>query len=111
MSDSETPVSWLVIEPGWKVVTSDGYEVGSVHAVVGDSSKDIFDGLTISSGRRRPRYVPAERVGTITEGRVEVELSRDEAERLPEYEEPAPSEEILPVTASRWERLLGWLRR
>jgi PRC-barrel domain len=110
-ADERTPVSWLLIERGWKVFTTDGLEIGTVHDVVGDSGKDIFDGLTIASGLQRPRYVPAERVGTITQGRVDLELSSTEAERLEDYQEPAPSEKILPVTASRWERFLGWFRR
>ena len=33
MSD---PVSWLLVEPGWKVVASEGSEVGKVDEVVGD---------------------------------------------------------------------------
>ena len=43
------PVSWLMIEPGWKVVDSQGQEVGSVDEVAGDSSDDIFNGLSIST--------------------------------------------------------------
>ena len=39
------PVSWYVIEPGWRVEASDGDEVGRIAEVVGDSTKDIFDGL------------------------------------------------------------------
>jgi sporulation protein YlmC with PRC-barrel domain len=48
MSASD-PVSWFVIEPGWKVVDSQGQEVGSVDEVVGDSNSDIFNGLSIST--------------------------------------------------------------
>ena len=109
---NETPVSWLVIEPGWKVVAADGSELGVVHEVVGDSGKDIFDGLTVSSGLfARPRYVASERVRRIVAGRVEVDVGPAEAERLPHYEEPPPSEEIEPVTASWWQRLAGRFRR
>jgi hypothetical protein len=105
-------VSWLVIEPGWQVVASDGTEIGTVDTVIGDTGKDIFDGLSISSGVfARARYVPAERIRDITEGRIELTLGSGEAENLEPYEEPPPSEEILPVTASFWDRLRGWLRR
>jgi PRC-barrel domain protein len=104
-------VSWLVIEKGWAVVAADGTEIGKVHEVVGDEGEDIFDGLAVSSGLRgRPRYVPAERVKRITEGRIELDLSGNEAERLEEYEEPPPSEEILPESASRWQRFRNWFR-
>jgi hypothetical protein len=37
------PVSWFVIEPGWKVVDADGEQVGTVDEVVGDSGDDIFN--------------------------------------------------------------------
>jgi hypothetical protein len=105
------PVSWLLVEKGWRVYAVGGSEIGRVDEVVGDSGKDIFDGLTISSGvLGRPRYVPSERVQTITEGRVELDLSTAEAEHLEPYEEPEPSEEILPESASRWQRFAGWFR-
>jgi len=65
------PVSWLLVEPGWEVVGADGESVGKVHEVVGDPDRDIFDGLQVTSGLLgEARYVPAEEVGKITEGRV-----------------------------------------
>ena len=94
------PVSWLMIEPGWKVVDAQGQEVGSVDEVAGDSSDDIFNGLSISTSLLgKPRYVPSEQVGTITEGRVHLKLSKDQIERLGEFEEPPTSAEILPEGA------------
>lgn len=91
------PVSWLLIRPGWKVVSSDAVEVGEVDQVVGDDTADIFDGLAIAaSALGRPRYVPAEQVTRITEGVVQVALSSADAERLEEYREPAASVEIEP---------------
>ena len=42
------PVSWIVIEPGWKVVGRDGEELGRVDEVIGDSNADIFNGLAVS---------------------------------------------------------------
>jgi len=100
------PVSWFMIEPGWKVVDSTGAEVGSVDEVVGDSTDDIFNGLSISTSLLgKPRYVPAERVGTITEGHVQVTMSKGELEGLGEYKEPATTAQILPDSASRVERI------
>ena len=91
------PVSWFVIEPGWKVVDAQGREVGSVDEVVGDSSDDIFNGLSISTSLLgRPRYVPSEQVGTITQGRVQLKLTKDQVGRLGEFEEPPTTAEILP---------------
>jgi hypothetical protein len=81
------PVSWLMIEPGWTVEGSDGKEVGTVREVLGDASADIFDGLAVSHGLlKRARYVPAENVGEITEGRVALTVSSREFKRLPEYQ-------------------------
>ena len=70
MSD---PVSWFLIEPGWEVVGADGEDAGKVQEVVGDPEADIFDGLQVTAGMLGgTRYVPAEEVGEITEGRVQL---------------------------------------
>jgi uncharacterized protein YrrD len=82
------PVSWLVVEPGWKVETSDGKEVGTVREVIADEGADIFDGLAVTSGvLKRPRYVPSEKVGEITEGHISLTMTADEFERLDELDE------------------------
>jgi len=92
MSD---PVSWFLIEPGWKIIDPAGKEIGHVEEVVGDSGEDIFNGLAVSTGlSRRPRYVPSERVQEITEGRVHVSLGADELHRLGEFKEPPASLEL-----------------
>ena len=94
MSD---PVSWFLIERGWKVVDSQGNDVGQVEEVVGDSGVDIFNGLSISTGLLGgPRYVAAEDVATITEGSVQLRLSGEQVKRLGEFREPPPSEEFVP---------------
>ena len=91
------PVSWLLIRPGWKVLASDGSEVGEVDEIAGDDTEDIFDGLAIAaSAFGKPRYVPAEQVGQITDGVVHLTLTRAEVEQLGEYLEPATSAEIEP---------------
>jgi hypothetical protein len=89
------PVSWLMIEPGWKVLASDGSDVGEVDEVAGDSSQDIFNGLAIATTAfGKPRYVPAEQVDGITEGTVRLKLTKDQVDLLGEYLEPATSAEI-----------------
>jgi hypothetical protein len=94
------PVSWFVIEPGWKVVDTAGQEVGAVDEVVGDSSNDIFNGLAISTSLLgKPKYVPAERIAAITEGRIELAMSKDELHALGEFKEPPTTAEILPEKA------------
>jgi hypothetical protein len=67
------PVAWLMIEPGWEVVDADGEHVGKVEEVVGDRENDIFSGLNVAPHLLgKGEFVPAERVGEITEGRVQL---------------------------------------
>lgn len=111
MSDAD-PVSWYLIEPGWEVVDREGEPVGKVADIAGDSTHDIFDGLSVSVGRlAKPRYVPAEEVEEITQDRVRLKLSKDEVDRLAEYEQPPETAEIEPVDASLRDRLVGWFRK
>jgi hypothetical protein len=73
------PVSWMMIEQGWSVVDADGEDVGRIDEVLGDQEADIFNGLQVLTGiLGTPKYVPAERVGEIVEGRVQLELKKDE---------------------------------
>jgi hypothetical protein len=73
------PVSWMLIEQGWAVVDSDGHDLGRVDEVLGDENADIFNGLQVLTGTLgKPAYVPAERVGEIVEGRVQLRLTTEE---------------------------------
>jgi hypothetical protein len=93
------PVSWAVIEPGWVVVAANGEELGKVHEVLGDTGIDIFNGLAVSPGRlRHSRYVPAELVGRIEEGRVEIDIDQDTFDRLGEHGEVPPQSHVRPDT-------------
>lgn len=88
-----------MIEPGWRVVSADGAELGKVHEVVGDSGEDIFNGLGVSPGLlKSSRYVPAERVAGIVEGEVRLDIGADELERFEEHAHQPPSAEIRPDT-------------
>ena len=78
MSDPD-PVSWMMIEPGWTVIDAAGNEVGRVDDVLGDADADIFSGLNVLAGKlARRKYVPAESVGEIVEGRIHLQLTKDE---------------------------------
>jgi hypothetical protein len=95
------PVSWLMIEPGWRVEASDGSEAGRVEEVTGDSNADIFDGLAIAFSALGSRhYVPAEQVESIVEGTVRLKLEPAAIKQLPKFDEPAEEEEIEPEKAS-----------
>ena len=87
MSD---PVSWLLVEPGWKVVDAAGEEIGQVEEALGE--RDIFSGLVISTGLLgSPRWVRADDVEELVEGCVRLRLSGDEVEQLPKYDPPEPA--------------------
>jgi hypothetical protein len=91
MSPEGDPASWLVVEPGWNVVDSDGNEVGRVERVLGDQNADIFSGLLISTGLfTGHRYVPSENVGAIEEGRVHLLLGGDAIKQLSAETGPEP---------------------
>lgn len=65
------PVSWKIVERGWKVLDEQGEEVGHVNEVTGDPEADIFDGVEISHGLlAETEYVPSERVVDIRQGEV-----------------------------------------
>jgi uncharacterized protein YrrD len=65
------PVSWKVVERGWKVLDESGEELGRVDEITGDPEADIFDGVEISHGLlEKKEYVPSERVVDIRVGEV-----------------------------------------
>jgi uncharacterized protein YrrD len=65
------PVSWKVVERGWKVLDEQGEELGHVDEITGDPEADIFDGVEISHGvLAQTEYVPSERVVDIRQGEV-----------------------------------------
>jgi uncharacterized protein DUF2171 len=77
------PVSWFVMEPGWRVVDREGADVGTVDEILGDQNADIFDGLSVRAGALSgSRYVPSEHVAEITEGTVQLDLAAGEIETL-----------------------------
>jgi len=67
------PVSWKVVEQGWKVLDESGNQIGHVHEITGDPEADIFDGVEVSHGLlERTEYIPSERVVDIRVGEVVV---------------------------------------
>jgi len=72
------PVSWMLIEPGWPVVDAEGEDVGRVDEVLGDQGADIFNGLQVLKGViGKRRYVSAEQVAEIVEGRVQLRVPKN----------------------------------
>ncbi len=112
MSD---PVSWLQIEQGWNVITSDGVAVGSVAQVEGDKQVDIFDGLAVQSTEpEQIRYVPGEQVGAIHPGEVTLTIASADVGKLAPFRAPPPETTWRPgkqPLAARLSRWLGGQRR
>jgi uncharacterized protein YrrD len=80
------PVSWLLIERGWHVHGSDGEHIGRVDEVTGDTVNDIFNGLVVTAGLfRATKYVPAERVVEIVEGRVTIDVDAEGFQALDDH--------------------------
>lgn len=88
-SPQEPQVAWKAIEPDAQAFSSDGQAVGKVSEVVGDYDADVFTGLAVSRGiLGRPHFVPAEEVRGIWPDRVEIALTAEEVDALPEHEAP-----------------------
>jgi uncharacterized protein YrrD len=89
-----TPVSWMVVERGWRVVGTDGSDLGKVDDITGDPEADIFDGIVVSRGLLKSRrYIPSEHVGEITDDKlVRVQLDRAAFEALGEKPPPGAAD-------------------
>ncbi len=86
MEDLGAPIAYTVLEPGARVYTSDGEEVGRVSEVVADLQVDIFDGLVVETGAlgTGKRFVRGEQVEEIFEDGVLLKIDSEAAKSLPE---------------------------
>ena len=84
MTEDRAPMSYLTLEPGTPVRTSDGSEIGTVAHVLADPDADIFDGIVVDVRGGGHRFADAPDVAEITSGAVVLALDAAEAERLPE---------------------------
>ena len=86
MEDLGRQSSYLTLQEGADVYSSDGEKLGSVGEVRADEQKDIFDGLVISRGilSGGSSFVAAEQVEQIYERGVVLNLDAEAAGRLPE---------------------------
>ena len=97
MTQREEPqVAWMAIEDNAQVFSTEGEAVGKVSQVVGDAEADVFSGLAIAlRPMGRPRFVSADCVRAIWPDRIELDVTRDQVESLPEHK-AAPTERIQP---------------
>jgi hypothetical protein len=83
--DLGQPSSYLTLEPGADVVSSDGERVGKVEHVLAAEEEDIFDGLVIDTvmGPGGLHFVDSEQVEEIYERGVVIKVPAAEVDRLP----------------------------
>jgi sporulation protein YlmC with PRC-barrel domain len=90
--DHGEPVSYLTLQAGTDVVSSDGEVVGKVQHVLADTEEDIFDGLVIDTqfGPGGLRFVDADQVGELYERAVVLTIPESEVDQLSKPT-PAPA--------------------
>ena len=78
---SNKQISWVTLDKGVRITTSDGTELGRVGDVVADRQKDIFSGVTVSGGIfSEDRFVPADLIDQMTAEEVTLTVTEAEAE-------------------------------
>lgn len=89
MSDLGEPGSYLTLDEGTAVLSSDGEQLGEVELVLADEEVDVFDGFVIDRSvlPGGHRFVDAEAVDRIYEHGVVLRIDAATAERLPEPSE------------------------
>ena len=86
--DLGAPGSYLTLEAGVPVYSSDGERLGAVTHVLAEEDKDIFDGVVFDASGGH-RFVDAPEVDRIHERGVVLALDAAAAKHLPE---PGPSD-------------------
>src|ERR671916_2824897 len=84
--DLGPPTSYLSLQPGMPVFSSDEQSIGKVEHVLADADADIFDGLVIDArlGPGGHRFADATQVDRLYTGGAVLALDAAAAERLPE---------------------------
>ena len=106
--DEERPISWIAIAEATPVFSSDGEEIGPIHEVLGSQEEDIFHGIEVGHGvLAGPVLIPAEKVTSITNRRIDVAMTAEEIRQLPPFHEQ-PSFHLGVVGLFR--KHLGWVK-
>jgi hypothetical protein len=100
-------VAWKALEPGAQVFSAEGESVAKLSRVVGDADADVFTGLAITlRALGRERLVDSDRVRGIWPDRIDLDLTKDEIDALPEYHD-APAVRFQPGFSGIFRRLFG----
>jgi len=83
--DYGEPSSYMVLEQGLEVISSDGNQVGVVEHALADEEEDIFDGIVVDTrlGSGGLVFVDASQVAEIYEKAVVLSINASAAEALP----------------------------
>jgi hypothetical protein len=86
MDDLGAPISYLALDKGVPVYSSDGKSLGKVEHVLAEPEEDIFDGFVIDTSvlPGGHRFVDAPEVAEIHERGVVLKLDASASENLPE---------------------------
>jgi uncharacterized protein YrrD len=86
VADYGEPRSFLDIEEGVDVISSDGQRVGALQHVLSDEQADIFDGIVVDTalGPGGHRFVDAPEVSEFRERAVLLTLPAADVDALPE---------------------------
>ena len=86
MEDLGAPGSYLTLEEGVPVYSTDGRQVGKVEHVLAAPDSDVFDGIVLDTSvlPGGQRFCDATQVDEIYERGVVLTIDGAEAERLPE---------------------------
>ena len=81
--DEGNPIHYSALERGTPVHSIDGVEVGKVDAVLDNYREHILDGIVIENASRELRFVDAPEVQRTSENLVTLNISAEQATRLP----------------------------
>jgi ribose 5-phosphate isomerase A len=79
-------LAWRMIKPGWKVLSRDGTEIGTVGRVLADDGADIFHGMALKHGGplgAGEREVLAAQIERIVEDAIWTTLDPADVDKLP----------------------------
>jgi hypothetical protein len=106
-ADDEHQIGYKILPRGTPVHTADGEQLGTVAQVLDNAREHIFDGIVVKTPDGR-RFVDAPEVAHITNRRVTLTISRQEAAGLPEHRGMLGRlEHGAQRRARRWKRRLG----
>lgn len=98
MDDLGERSSYLTLEPGLPVYSSDGEEVGRIEHVLAEPDLDVFDGIVLDTSTLPGghRFVDADECGDIFERGAVLKLDAAACHGLPEPEKHAAAMEVSP---------------